>query len=106
VITIPGIVKTKCGKCGAKLSPGYNFCLSCGTKFSEIPPKIKKRKEIRMGLVSTIWLIISLIGAFSGFMLGLSSENILVCIFYASIGFITPTVIVVVLYLLWLLDIL
>ncbi|MEJ2294858.1 MAG: hypothetical protein P8Y23_08815 [Candidatus Lokiarchaeota archaeon] len=105
MINIPGIVKTKCGKYGAKLSPGYDFCLSCGTKFSEIPPKIKKRKEIRMGWVSTIWLILSLIGEFSGFMLGLSSENILVCILYALIGFIAPTVIVVVLYLLYVLDI-
>ena len=38
-------VKDKCGKCGAKISPGYDFCLSCGTKFSEIPPTTKKRKK-------------------------------------------------------------
>lgn len=31
-------VKDKCRKCGAKVSPGYDFCLSCGVKFSEIPP--------------------------------------------------------------------
>ncbi|MFW9948142.1 MAG: zinc-ribbon domain-containing protein, partial [Candidatus Odinarchaeota archaeon] len=36
-------MKYKCGKCGAKLSPGYDFCLSCGTKFSEIPPSTKTR---------------------------------------------------------------
>jgi uncharacterized OB-fold protein len=30
--------KDKCGKCGAKISPGYDFCLSCGTKFSDVPP--------------------------------------------------------------------
>ncbi|MFX0032591.1 MAG: zinc ribbon domain-containing protein [Promethearchaeota archaeon] len=38
-------IKYKCRKCGAKLSPGYDFCLSCGTKFSELPPITKKRKE-------------------------------------------------------------
>lgn len=31
-------VKDKCGKCGAQVTPGYDFCLSCGTKHSEIPP--------------------------------------------------------------------
>ncbi|MFX0180526.1 MAG: zinc-ribbon domain-containing protein, partial [Candidatus Hodarchaeota archaeon] len=38
-------IKYKCGKCGAKLSPGYDFCLSCGTKFSEIPPSTKTRSS-------------------------------------------------------------
>ena len=45
MIHIPDIVKTKCGKCGAIISPGYDFCLSCGTKFSEIPPKIEERDQ-------------------------------------------------------------
>ena len=38
-------VKDKCGKCGAKISPGYDFYLSCGTKFSEIPPSTKTRSS-------------------------------------------------------------
>lgn len=37
------LIKEKCRKCGAKLSPGYDFCLSCGTKFSEVAPKTKVR---------------------------------------------------------------
>ncbi|UCC18924.1 MAG: zinc ribbon domain-containing protein [Promethearchaeota archaeon] len=39
-------VKDKCGKCGAKVSPGYDFCLSCGTKFSEVPPITKVRDNL------------------------------------------------------------
>ena len=43
MIHIPDIVKTTCRKCGANISPGYDFCLSCGTKFSEIPPNTADR---------------------------------------------------------------
>ncbi|NVM19896.1 MAG: zinc-ribbon domain-containing protein [Candidatus Lokiarchaeota archaeon] len=32
------VLKEKCQKCGAKLSPSYDFCLSCGTKFSDVAP--------------------------------------------------------------------
>lgn len=38
-------VKVKCGKCGAKVSPGYDFCLSCGTEFSEVTPSTKVRSS-------------------------------------------------------------
>ncbi len=36
-------IQDKCQRCGAKVSPGYDFCLSCGTKFSELPPITKTR---------------------------------------------------------------
>jgi DNA-directed RNA polymerase subunit RPC12/RpoP len=45
VIIIPEVIKYKCRKCGTKVSPGYDFCLSCGTKFSEIPPTTKVRES-------------------------------------------------------------
>ena len=38
-------VKDRCGKCGVKVSPGYDFCLSCGAKFSEVPPTTKTREN-------------------------------------------------------------
>jgi len=38
-------VKDKCGKCGAKISPDYDFCLSCGTKFSKIAATTRKREK-------------------------------------------------------------
>ncbi len=46
-------VKDKCRKCGAKVSPGYDFCLSCGTKFSEIPPTTQKRRRKDLEFSST-----------------------------------------------------
>lgn len=39
-------LKDKCGKCGAKISPGYDFCLSCGTKFSDVVPTMIARGKI------------------------------------------------------------
>ncbi|NVM19894.1 MAG: hypothetical protein HWN80_19495 [Candidatus Lokiarchaeota archaeon] len=39
LIIIPDILPDKCRKYGAKVSPGYDICLSCGTKFSELPPR-------------------------------------------------------------------
>ena len=39
------ILGDKCSKCGANVSPGYDFCLSCGTKFSDVAPTIKVRSE-------------------------------------------------------------
>jgi hypothetical protein len=47
-------VKDKCGKCGAKVTPGYDFCLSCGTKHSEIPPTTKVHDSAKTGLDSAI----------------------------------------------------
>jgi len=41
----PEVNEDKCGKCGAKVSPGYDFCLSCGTKFNEVPPTTKSRSS-------------------------------------------------------------
>ena len=38
MIIITDVLAEKCSKCGAKVSPGYDFCLTCGTKFSEHPP--------------------------------------------------------------------
>jgi len=39
-------IKDKCQRCGAKVSPGYDFCLSCGMKFTELPPITKIRGNI------------------------------------------------------------
>jgi hypothetical protein len=39
------LLKDKCSKCGAKVSPGYDFCLSCGTKFSDVAPTMIVRNE-------------------------------------------------------------
>jgi hypothetical protein len=36
-------IQDKCKKCRAKVTTGYDFCLSCGTKFSELPPVTKIR---------------------------------------------------------------
>ena len=36
-------IRDICQRCGAKVSPGYDFCLSCGMKFSELPPITKTR---------------------------------------------------------------
>ena len=43
MIIIPDKLATNCRKCGAKVSPGYDFCLSCGTKFSELAPRKAER---------------------------------------------------------------
>lgn len=43
MIIIPDILTTNCRKCGAKVSPGYDFCLSCGTNFSELAPRKAER---------------------------------------------------------------
>jgi hypothetical protein len=45
-----GMVPDKCGKCGAKVSPGYDFCLTCGTKFSEIPPTYRVHDSAKSAL--------------------------------------------------------
>lgn len=65
-------IQDKCQKCGAKVNPGYDFCLSCGTKFSELPP-IKKIQGHRdrdskfwTKLGAYIFLGLSLIGAIVG----------------------------------------
>ena len=52
MIIIPEKVSAKCRKCGAKVSPGYDFCLSCGTKFSELPPTTIKRESAGMELLN------------------------------------------------------
>lgn len=56
------------------MSPGYDFCLSCGTKFSEMPPKTKKRgvppeekeEKKKMGgceILVVIIIILSILGS-------------------------------------------
>ncbi len=52
-------VKDKCGKCGAKVTPGYDFCLSCGTKFSEIPPTTRVHDSAVTALDSTVTALAS-----------------------------------------------
>lgn len=54
VIIMPEVVKDKCGKCGAKVSPGYDFCLSCGVKFSEIPPTTRVHDSASTALDAVI----------------------------------------------------
>lgn len=54
MIIIPEKLSDKCRKCGAKVSPGYDFCLSCGTKFSELPPTTIVRESGGMELVKAV----------------------------------------------------
>ncbi|MHA1373185.1 MAG: hypothetical protein ACTSR7_02700 [Promethearchaeota archaeon] len=64
-------VKDKCGKCGTKVSPGYDFCLSCGVKFSEIPPTYRVHDSATTAfdnLVPLLWFIGIIIAIISSIM--------------------------------------
>lgn len=63
-------VKDKCGKCGAQVTPGYDFCLSCGTKHSEIPPTTRvhdSAKSAANGAIETAADVSTVVDCFSCF---------------------------------------
>ncbi len=77
----------KCPQCGAKISPGYDLCLSCGYKFgSDIKAEEKARRMKRFTLNNS-WLLI-LVGSFLG-SFGLTQwfvENFFIYLIFVIIG--------------------
>jgi len=57
-------LKEECGKCGAKASLDYNFCLSCGTKLQRVRRKgqvaIDKQKKIQNMIMAPVFIILAI----------------------------------------------
>ena len=75
-----------CAKCGAKISPGYDFCLSCGYKFGSDTKEEKKARIMKRFnfTLSNSWLFI--LGGSFIVSIGLVEDFINISILYIILG--------------------